>query len=112
MEEKLIQRLESAVQRLESLSSGFRYGSTGISGDGDDNAQLDPSISAYQDLIDQFVGRILSAAENIGGNVLEATKVLEEAFSVQKELLIKVKQCQVGFMLNTNFFIFLICFGI
>ncbi|KAI3922340.1 hypothetical protein MKX01_006029 [Papaver californicum] len=94
MEEKLIQRLESAVQRLESLCSGFRHGSTGISADGDDDAQLDPSISAYQDLIDQFVGRILSSAEKIGGNVLEATKVLEEAFGVQKELLIKVKQCQ------------------
>ncbi|KAK9113124.1 hypothetical protein Scep_020643 [Stephania cephalantha] len=89
MEEKLVQRLEAAVARLESLSSGF--GSRSVGGE-DSEAPLDPAIAAYDDLMAQFVGRVSAAAEKIGGQVLDATKILAEAFSVQKELLIKAKQ--------------------
>ncbi|OVA06932.1 Adenylate cyclase-associated CAP [Macleaya cordata] len=72
MDEKLIQKLESAVARLEAFSSGFRPGS---SPDGIDDAPVDPAILAYDDLIAQFVGRFSSAAEKIGGKVLEVTKI-------------------------------------
>lgn len=90
MDEKLMQRLESAVARLEALSCG-RGASPDIGGDA---ASADPSIVAYEDLIAQFVGRVSSAAEKIGGQVLDVTKIIEQAFSTQKELLIKVKQSQ------------------
>ncbi|KAF6166639.1 hypothetical protein GIB67_005501 [Kingdonia uniflora] len=93
MEESLIQRLESAVARLESISSssssGFRLIESGA-----DEAPLDPSIAAFDDLMVQFLGRVSAAGEKIGGKALEVTKVLEEAFSVQKELLIQIKQSQ------------------
>ncbi|XP_050260415.1 cyclase-associated protein 1 [Quercus robur] len=94
MEEKLIARLESAVARLESLSTGF--GSRGLPAFDDDTAasSSDPSILAFDDLISQYLGRVSSAAEKIGGQVLEVTNVLQEAFNVQKELLIKAKQTQ------------------
>ncbi|KAA8545970.1 hypothetical protein F0562_020579 [Nyssa sinensis] len=90
MEEKLIQRLESAVARLEALSVGFQPGGSPESGG--DAAALDPSVLAFDDMMAQFVGRVTSAAEKIGGQVLDVTKVVAEAFSVQKDLLIKVKQ--------------------
>uniref|UniRef100_A0A7N0ZR78 Adenylyl cyclase-associated protein n=1 Tax=Kalanchoe fedtschenkoi TaxID=63787 RepID=A0A7N0ZR78_KALFE len=90
MDEKLIQRLEAAVGRLESLAVGGGGGATGIGED--DVAASDPAILAYGDLSAQYLGRISGAAEKIGGKVLEVTKVLEEAFAVQKELLVKVKQ--------------------
>lgn len=93
MEEKLIQRLESAVARLEALSTGGGSAETG-----GDAAAMDPSVIAFEDLMQQFVGRVLSAAEKIGGQVLDVTKVVKEAFSVQKELLIKVKQTKVSFL--------------
>lgn len=96
MEEKLIARLESAVARLESLSTGF--GSRGLPAFDDDDtaaASSDPSILAFDDLVSQYLGRVSSAAEKIGGQVLEVTNVLQEAFNVQKELLIKAKQTQV-----------------
>ncbi|XAR59536.1 hypothetical protein NMG60_11015400 [Bertholletia excelsa] len=92
MEEKLIERLESAVARLESLAAGFRPGAPPEIGG--DAAALDPSIVAFDELISQCVGRISSVAEKIGGQVLDVTKVLAEAFAVQKELLVKVKQTQ------------------
>lgn len=97
MDEKLIQRLESAVARLEALSC--RQGGPPEVGGGD-AAAADPSIVAYEDLISQFVGRVSNAAEKIGGQVLNATKIIEEAFSTQKELLIKVKQSQVSNVLS------------
>lgn len=93
MEEKLIQRLESAVARLEAVSTGFRPGGSPETGDG---APVDPSILAFDDMMEQYLGRVSAAAEKIGGNVLEATKVVQKAFAVQKELLIKVKQTKVG----------------
>ncbi|KAK9060375.1 hypothetical protein SSX86_021079 [Deinandra increscens subsp. villosa] len=89
MEEKLIQRLESAVARLESLSVGSQ--SRGVDLDAI-AASTDPSIIAFEDLLTEFVGKVSSAAAKIGGQVEEVTNVLIQAFSVQKELLIKIKQ--------------------
>lgn len=96
MDEKLIARLESAVARLEALSSGFESG--GAHGIGEETAS-DPSIVAFDDLIGQYLGRVSSAAEKIGGQVLEVTKIVQEVFNVQKELLIKAKQTQVSYFL-------------
>lgn len=94
MDEKLIQRLEAAVSRLEAIS--VRGGSGVESFDDGADAASDPSIKAYDDLMSQYVGRVSAAAEKIGGQVLDATKIVEQAFSAQKELLVKVKQTQVG----------------
>ncbi|XP_075504362.1 cyclase-associated protein 1-like [Primulina tabacum] len=92
MDENLIKRLESAVSRLEALSAtGFRSG--GVTEEVG-YADTDASIVAYRDLESQYVGRVMSAAEKIGGQVLDVSKVIAEAFSVQKELLVKVKSTQ------------------
>ncbi|KAJ6310663.1 hypothetical protein OIU76_015394 [Salix suchowensis] len=56
MEEKLIERLESAVVRLEALS--LRSGGVAVSG-GDDSAATDPSIVAFDDFIGTCFGREL-----------------------------------------------------
>ena len=100
MEESLIKRLEAAVTRLEGISSTGGGGGVTLSRGGDFSsggnvAASDPSILAYDDLISQCVGRILTAAEKIGGPVLDATKIVAEAFAAQKELLIRIKQTQV-----------------
>lgn len=106
MEEKLIHRLESAVCRLEALSSGFSTG--GVSSEIDGNAASEPPILAFDDLMRNYVRKVSDAAEKIGGQVLEATRILEEAFSVEKELLVKIKQTQViGSLLFYVFFFFL-----
>ena len=100
MDEKLIQRLESAVTRLEVVTAGFRGGGSPETGA---EGALDPAIVAFDDLMAEFVARVSAAAGKIGGKVLEATKILEEAFSVQKELLVKVKQSQVSFVMEFLF---------
>ncbi|XP_042389605.1 cyclase-associated protein 1-like [Zingiber officinale] len=93
MEKELLTRLESAVARLEVLSvapPAPKASSRGISHE----AVLDPSISALDDLVSGFLGRVLEAAGKIGGEVLHATKVVEEAFSVLKLLIVESKHCQ------------------
>ncbi|MCE0480953.1 F-actin-capping protein subunit alpha [Datura stramonium] len=91
MERKLVQRLESAVARLEALSAtGFRSGGSVEAGDG--TAVLDPSIIAFDDLRSQYLRKVSSAAEKIGGHVLDITKVIEAAFAVERDLLIKIKE--------------------
>ncbi|KAG6382530.1 hypothetical protein SASPL_157799 [Salvia splendens] len=88
MDESLVKRLEAAVVRLESLSIG---GSRQVTApeDGGDAAATDPSIVAFDDLISQYVARVTSAAEKIGGKVLDVSKAIAEAFSVERELLVK-----------------------
>lgn len=86
-----MQRLEAAVVRLEALST---RGGVDVGGDGAD-AESDPSIVAFNDLTGQYLSRISSAAEKIGGQVLDVTKLIEQAFATEKDLLVKIKQSQV-----------------
>lgn len=90
-----MKRLEAAVARLETLSAGGLRQGVPLD-DGGDAAATDPSIVAFDDLISQYVGRLTSAAEKIGGKVLDVSKIIEEAFNVEKELLVKIKQTQVS----------------
>ncbi|KAI4318356.1 hypothetical protein MLD38_032072 [Melastoma candidum] len=90
MEEKLIQRLEAAVSRLEALSAG----GGGVPDNAGSGYSTDPASLAFDDLMSNYVARVSSEAEKIGGLVLDVTRVVEEAFLVQKELLIRIKQSQ------------------
>ncbi|KAK6121445.1 hypothetical protein DH2020_044821 [Rehmannia glutinosa] len=85
MDENLITRLESAVTRLEALSAR----QVGAAEGGGDAAAMDPSIVAFDDLIYQYVNRVMSAAEKIGGQVLDVSKIIEEAFNVRRNFLLK-----------------------
>lgn len=95
MEENLINRLEAAVARLERISvSGGAVESRGLDNLQVDLAASDPEILAFADLMAQRLDRLGTAAEKIGGQVLDVTKIILEAFGVQKELLVKIKQTQ------------------
>lgn len=86
-----MERLEAAVARLEALSAGSQP-----SIDADEQRPVDPAVKAFDELRERSLGRLSAVGEKIGGKVLEATKILEEAFSVQRDLLVKVKQSKVG----------------
>uniref|UniRef100_A0A803LDS2 Adenylyl cyclase-associated protein n=1 Tax=Chenopodium quinoa TaxID=63459 RepID=A0A803LDS2_CHEQI len=92
MEAQLVERLEKAVARLEAISSSSSS-SRSVDFSGED-AVVDPSIVALDDLIANYVGRVYDAAQKIGGKVLESTEILRDAFSALRELLVKVKQTQ------------------
>ncbi|KAL0903488.1 hypothetical protein M5K25_027873 [Dendrobium thyrsiflorum] len=93
MEMGLVERLEAAVRRLEALA----VGSQSVVSDRDlaNDLSLDPAIKAFDEFLDSSLRRVVVAAEKIGGQTLEVTKVLEQAFLVEKELLIQAKQTQL-----------------
>jgi len=101
------------VSRLESLSAGFHPSASPASAVDASDAALDPSVVAFADLIDQYVTRFSRAAEAIGGQVLDVSKLVREAFDVQKELLIKLKLTQVRHCSIVFFFrvVMSVCFG-
>ncbi|KAK8918990.1 hypothetical protein KSP39_PZI020970 [Platanthera zijinensis] len=92
MEKGLVVRLEAAVRRLEELSVGSQQlvSEKNFAGD----LPLDPAVNAFDGIMDRFLRRVMLAAEKIGGQVLEVTKILEQAFLVERELLIQAKQTQ------------------
>ncbi|KAK1439847.1 hypothetical protein QVD17_05669 [Tagetes erecta] len=91
MAETLIQRLEAAVSRLESFSRGSQPQPAAHNAA---SASSDPSIVAFDDLITEYVDKLSTASDTIGGHVKDITNVLRQAFSAQKELLVKIKQTQ------------------
>ncbi|CAL9198464.1 unnamed protein product [Musa hybrid cultivar] len=93
MEQQLLTRLEAAVARLEALAPAGSAPSAS-SRDLTDVAPLDPAISAFDEMVANSLGRVSAAAGKIGGQVVDATKTIEEAFTVLKELLITAKQRQ------------------
>lgn len=93
MEASLVGRLEAAVSRLEALGAGA-HPSAVPRGLADHEAAQDPAILAFDDLVADAVGRVSAAAGKIGAEVAEVTNVLEKAFSVGKDLLVRTKQTQ------------------
>ncbi|OEL18029.1 Cyclase-associated protein 1 [Dichanthelium oligosanthes] len=93
MGEALIGRLEAAVSRLEALSAGA-HPSISPRGLSDNASAQDPAILAFDDLVVSALGRVSAAAGKIGAEVAEVTRLLEKAFLVGKELLVRTKQTQ------------------
>jgi len=98
MGEALIGRLEAAVSRLEALSGGARGGLPDTTA----SAQ-DPAIVAFDDLVASALGRVSAAAGKIGADVAEVTGLVEKAFLVGKNLLVRTNQTQVRLLFVSAF---------
>lgn len=96
----IVQRLEAAVARLESIEGRSTTASArALPADvsvsaGSPAASLDASVSAFDSLIDSDVARVLAAAQKIGGQVLQGSQVLKEAFSVERGIILAIAKCK------------------
>jgi len=97
MEGALIGRLEAAVSRLEALSVGAQP-SIAPRGLPEDASARVPASLAFGDLVAGALGRVSAAAGKIGAEVAEVTRLVEKAFLVGKDLLIRTKQTQVNLL--------------
>lgn len=94
----VVMRLEQAVSRLEGL--GSRATSTspdqGISSlVGPPGAGAPPAaVEAFDQLVQARVGRVLAAADKIGGGVLQTSQVLQRAFEAEKAIVHAISQCK------------------
>lgn len=96
-------RLEQAVSRLEAL--GSRATSTtpdqGIASlvaasPGAGAGASPPAVDAFDQLVQSRVGRVLAAADKIGGGVLQTSQVLQRAFEAEKAIVHAISQCKVS----------------
>ncbi|GJN03660.1 hypothetical protein PR202_ga21130 [Eleusine coracana subsp. coracana] len=94
MEEALIGRLEAAVSRLEAVNAGQHHPSITPRDLVDDASARDPAILAFDELVAGALGRVSTAAGKIGGDVAEVTGLVEKAFLIAKDLLVRTKQTE------------------
>ena len=99
----VVARLEAAVARLESLGSQAISGAPkqGISSlvagpPPPAGSASSPSVAAFDELVQSRVGKLLAAADKIGGNVLQASQVLQRAFEAEKAVILAISQCKVS----------------
>ncbi|GAQ84855.1 Adenylate cyclase-associated protein [Klebsormidium nitens] len=97
--EALVRRLEIAVEKLES-AGGIASGSGGATGQPDPStaspteSSLATSVAAFDELIDTAVTKFVGASEAIGGPVREASKLLEEAFKRERNVVLAISHCK------------------
>lgn len=102
----MIGRLEKAVSRLEALNAG-QHPSTTPRGLIDNTLARDPAILAFDELVVGALGRVSAAAGKIGADVAEVIGLVEKAFLIAKDLLVRTKQTEVCINLFLFFSFFL-----
>ncbi|XP_044028890.1 adenylyl cyclase-associated protein 1 [Siniperca chuatsi] len=84
----LVQRLEVAVGRLESMSGPG--GSAGNSAGG----AVSVYVEAFDEIVSGPVAQYFSLSQQIGGDVQKHAEMMKQAFSCERELLIKASSSQ------------------
>ncbi|KAM9340319.1 adenylyl cyclase-associated protein 1 isoform 1-T2 [Symphorus nematophorus] len=82
----LVQRLEVAVSRLESMNPGGAGGSAGGS--------VSAYVEAYDEIISGPVAQYLSLSQKIGGDVQKHADMMKQGFSSQRQLLMTASSSQ------------------
>ncbi|XP_077152272.1 adenylyl cyclase-associated protein 1 [Ranitomeya variabilis] len=84
--QSLVQRLETAVGKLELFAGGSGAGSCAA-----DTAQF---VQAYDALISGAVGEFLKISKEIGGDVEKQAGLLLAGLNIQRDILVKASQFQ------------------
>ncbi|XP_039592656.1 adenylyl cyclase-associated protein 2 [Polypterus senegalus] len=86
--QRLVERLEDAVTRLESLSSRL-HGPSGAGGDLENavNGGLAPSVEAFNQLLSSSVAAYLKNSTDIGEDVHKHAEMVNAAFQAQRSFL-------------------------
>lgn len=99
--EDLVVRLEAAVSKLEFIGSKVGVAPSPSASISAREIQapatssvVDPNINEYDELVENLLGKVLGAAEKIGGQPLEGTQLLKNAFAAQRDLLLNFKKCK------------------
>eukprot|EP00897_Mesotaenium_endlicherianum_P004116 jgi/Mesen1/3732/ME000203S02821 len=95
--ETLVVRLEAAVERLESVGKVSSV-PTSLAAKSEPvvpvSAGVSSSVTSYQELLDVNLLKLRNAADKVGGQVLDATKILESAFKAELRVVQAIAQCK------------------
>ncbi|XP_076610124.1 adenylyl cyclase-associated protein 1 [Chaetodon auriga] len=81
----LVQRLEVAVSRLESMSGP---------GESAGGASVSEFVEAFDEIVSGPVAQYLSLSQKIGGDVQKHADLMKQAFSAQRKLLVTASTSQ------------------
>ncbi|XP_040908843.1 adenylyl cyclase-associated protein 1 [Toxotes jaculatrix] len=84
----LVQRLEVAVGRLESMSG------PGGSAEGSSGGAVSAYVEAFDEVVNGPLAQYISLSQKIGGDVLKHAEMMKSAFASQRQLLIKASSSQ------------------
>ncbi|XP_041664929.1 adenylyl cyclase-associated protein 1 [Cheilinus undulatus] len=84
----LVQRLEVAVGRLESMS-----GSGGGAG-GDAGGAVSAYVEAFDEIVNGPVAEYLRLSQKIGGDVQKHAEMLQQGFTCERKILMTASSCQ------------------
>lgn len=95
----IVQRLEAAVARLESAqghpaASSSSSRDVALVGAVSSSDSTEAFVAAFDSLIESHVGRLLAAADKIGGQVLQGSQLLKEAFAVERSIVLATSKCK------------------
>ncbi|KAI5062933.1 hypothetical protein GOP47_0021480 [Adiantum capillus-veneris] len=94
----LVQRLEAAVSRLEKTQGQGQSASLSSRDlplmDAATSVAVDASVSAFDSLIETHVGRVLSASQQIGGQILQGSQLLKDAFFIERSIVLAISKCK------------------
>ncbi|XP_068431220.1 adenylyl cyclase-associated protein 1 [Clinocottus analis] len=85
----LVQRLEVAVGRLESMS-----GPGGSSGDSSGGGAVSVFVEAFDEIVNGPLAQYVSLSQKIGGDVKTHADMMKQAFSSQRQLLVTASSSQ------------------
>ncbi|XP_065147096.1 adenylyl cyclase-associated protein 1 [Paramisgurnus dabryanus] len=88
----LVQRLEVAVGRLESMSSCSGGGGGG--GPAAGSGAVAVYVEAFDNLISGPVAQYMALSQKIGGDVQKHAEMMKQAFSCQRQLLVTASSSQ------------------
>ncbi|XP_067867384.1 adenylyl cyclase-associated protein 1 [Heterodontus francisci] len=91
--EGLVERLEKAVVRLETMDHSGRHGAgSGDAFGGSD--ELAPYVEAFDELLDGPVATYYKLSKEIGGGVREHADMVTEAIKMERAFLVTASKCQ------------------
>jgi len=93
---KLITRLESVANRLETIQiaqpNGVKHVSNGVNGHAD-TEEVHQSVTAFDDLLNSALKAFVTTSNEIGGDVKTIGNLVEGAFKYQRSFLLEASKC-------------------
>lgn len=91
--EALVQRLEKAVLRLETMEQSNRHG-TGSDVAACGSEELAPFVEAFDELLDGPLATYWKLSKEIGGDIKEHADMVTETVKMQRAFLVIASKCQ------------------
>jgi len=89
---KLVGRLEAVTTRLESVASSSP--TTGSGATSMDSGEVPQSVTVFDSIVSGPFAHFVATSQKIGGDVKTQVEMVKDAFTAQRDLLVKSTKCK------------------